>query len=220
MLTQKQFVRDCYNLYKEQRLDPGNPFHGDWQKAHYPKPKSSGSIRWVWLLKEHHAIQSVLQSEECGHPAVWSWERKYFVGEWDYLLPLYEKWLSEKGRRAGKASVAGLSPEQIKQRCLRAGNAPRVNPLKPGHRVGSAPATEKQKAVAKESALRLHEQKNEEGKSLHAVAVSKKGLNARWRCLVTGMVSNAGNIVRMQKRRGIDPSPSNRIKLTDHTEKS
>jgi hypothetical protein len=220
MLTQKQFIRGCYDFYREADLQPGNPEDGDWQKAHYPKPKSSGSTRWVWLLKEHHAIQSVLQSEECDYPAVWSWERKYFVGEWAYLLPLYEKWMSVKGKIASKAAYDKLTPEEIRQRAIRARKAPRVNPLKPGHRVGAAPATDNQKRVARQSALKLHEEKNEEGKSLHAIAVAKRGLNARWRCLVTGMVSNAGNIVRMQKRRGIDSSPSNRIKLTDHTEES
>jgi hypothetical protein len=192
MLTQRQFVRDCYNSYKEQCLEPGNPLHGDWQKAHYPKPKSIGATRWVWLLRGHHAIQSVLQSEECGHPAVWSWERKYFVGEWAYLLPLYEKWLSEKGRRAGKASVAGLSPEELKQRCLRAGNAPRVNPLKPGHRVGSAPASEKQKETARRNATERAKE--------------------RWVCLETGHISNPVALTRYQKNRNIDTSKRKRIK--------
>ena len=189
-LTQKQFVRGCYDFYREAGLTPGDPNDGEWQQAHYPKPKKMGR-RWVWLLKEHHAIQSVLQSEEVGHPAVWSWERKYFVGHWEYLRPVYEKWMSEKGRLAGLASVAALTPEQLSEKCRKAGSAPH-GPLKEGHKRGSAPASDKQKEVARQTALAQHKK--------------------RCRCLKTGYVSTPFGLTHYQQVRGIDPE--NRVELT------
>jgi hypothetical protein len=188
-VSQRAFVRSCYDFYKEADLTPGNPEDGEWQKAHYPLPKTLGT-RWVWLLKEHHAIQAVLQSEEVGHPALWSWEKKYLVGKWAELLPLYEKWLTVKNSLAGKASVAELTAEELSARGKHAAKAPK-SPFKVGHRVGSAPATDKQKEAARESANRLHKD--------------------RYRCTVTGKESTWTGLINFQRARGIDTS--NRIKI-------
>jgi len=108
MITQQEFVADCYLNYAIQGLEPGNPEHGEWHKAHYPVPKCLGGTDCIWLLEEHHAIQGILQSIECQHPCIYGWEKKYITGEWEYLLTSYAKWMTVKSQRA---ATANLTPE-------------------------------------------------------------------------------------------------------------
>lgn len=89
MITcQHEFVEFCRQQYLELGLEPGNPLHGDWHKAHYPVPRCMGGEDWVWLLTTDHAIQGVLQSLEYSRRCIRSWERKYLPAEY---LPLYSK---------------------------------------------------------------------------------------------------------------------------------
>ena len=92
MLSQKEFVEGCYNWYREADLQPGNPEDGDWDEAHYPVPKCKGGTETILLLKEHHAVQGVIQSEELQWRCIWGWEEKYLEGEY---LELFNKWMSE-----------------------------------------------------------------------------------------------------------------------------
>ena len=101
MITQQEFVADCYLEYAAQGIEPGNPGHGDWEQAHYPLPRALGGD-WIWLLKGHHAIQGVLQSIELQRPCVFSWERKYLIGEWEWLVPHFDYWQAEKGKVCGE----------------------------------------------------------------------------------------------------------------------
>jgi len=105
MLTQQEWVEGCYAYYAENYYEPGNPEDGEWEDAHYPVPKCKGGEVTIKLLKHHHAIQGVLQSEEYQHPCIWGWEANYLSGE---MLALCEKWKAEQGRR----SRAALTPEQ------------------------------------------------------------------------------------------------------------
>jgi hypothetical protein len=128
MPTQEQFVRWCEDYYFDNRLEPGNPCHGDWESCHYPVPKCLGGSNTVLLLKEHHAIQGVLQSEECNHPCIWGWEKSYLEAE---ILSLWRKWMGVKAipgiirwkglpreetrehkQAGGRAAMAKLSPEE------------------------------------------------------------------------------------------------------------
>lgn len=90
MQTQQEWVEGCLNFYKENDLQQGNPEDGEWQECHFPVPKCLGGTEVVLLLKEHHAVQGVLQSEEFQHPCVWGWERKFLEGE---VLKVFESWL-------------------------------------------------------------------------------------------------------------------------------
>ena len=92
MLSQKEFVEGCYNWYREADLQPGNPEDGDWDEAHYPVPKCKGGTETILLLKEHHAVQGVIQSEELQWRCIFGWEEKYLEGE---NLELFNKWMSE-----------------------------------------------------------------------------------------------------------------------------
>jgi hypothetical protein len=58
----------------------------------------------VLLLKEHHAVQGVLQSEEYQHCCIWGWEANYLDGE---MLAMCKKWHSTRAR----LSHANRTPE-------------------------------------------------------------------------------------------------------------
>ena len=89
MLSQEKFVAACFHFYKHCGFEPGNPFHGEWEKAHYPVPRRLGGGKCVWLLKNHHAIQGVIQSEEFNICCVAWWEKDYLPR---FYIPYYEKW--------------------------------------------------------------------------------------------------------------------------------
>ena len=57
----------------------------------------------------------------------------------------------------------------------------------------------------------LHSEKNEEGKSKVAVKAGNSTGAQRWRCLKSGLISNAAGIVRYQRAHGIDTSLRERI---------
>jgi hypothetical protein len=57
----------------------------------------------------------------------------------------------------------------------------------------------------------LHSDKNEEGKSKVAVKAGSSTGAQRWRCLVSGVVSNAAGVVRYQRKHNIDTSLRERI---------
>jgi len=95
MLSQKEFVEGCYNWYREADLQPGNPEDGEWDAAHYPVPSCKGGTETILLLREHHAIQGVIQCEEYQWKCIWGWEEKYLSGEY---LELFKKWRSEGSR--------------------------------------------------------------------------------------------------------------------------
>jgi hypothetical protein len=161
-----------------------------WHEAHYPLPRGKGE-KWVYLLKEHHAIQAVLQSEEVAYPCVWSWEKPYLTGEWEYLLPLFNNWMAVRGSLGGKASVARLTEKELSDKCRKAGSANKGCPKRKGHKTGAAPASNKQKEAARESAKKLHRD--------------------RYLCTLTGKTSTWTGLTKYQKARGIDTS--NRIKI-------
>ena len=91
--TQREYVEGCYAYYAENYYEPGNPEDGDWHDCHYPVPKCLGGEVTIKLLKQHHAVQGVLQSEEVGYPCIWGWESDYLEGE---LLELCKKWVSRR----------------------------------------------------------------------------------------------------------------------------
>jgi len=102
MLSQKEFVENCYNWYREADLQPGNPDDGNWNAAHYPIPSCKDGTETILLLREHHAIQGVIQSEEYQWRCIWGWEEKYLTGEY---LELYKKWRSKGARLEWEAKT-------------------------------------------------------------------------------------------------------------------
>lgn len=101
MITQKEFVEGCQRYYAENYYEPGNPEDGEWQDCHYPVPNCLHGDKVIKLLKHHHAVQGVLQSEEFNYPCIWGWEEEYLSGE---LLERFKFWKSELAKIANRAS--------------------------------------------------------------------------------------------------------------------
>ena len=185
MITQEEFVADCYLDYAVRGLEPGNVMYGDWNKCHFPVPKCLGGTEWIWLLEEHHAVQGVLQSLEYNHCCVRSWEKKFLVGEWEFLYPLYRE-IKKNAMLKARGTV-----EEASQR--------------------SKQNTEKYKEEGR--LFWDSEWQREQGRKGFLkqpkevrVAAGKKTTSMKVRCTVTGHISTPGGIGQWQKKRGIDPS--------------
>jgi hypothetical protein len=206
MITQEEFVADCYLDYAARGLEPGNPADGNWNKCHYPAPRSLDGTEWVWLLEEHHAVQAVLQSEEYNHPCIFSWERKYLSGEWQHLCQAYDKWMTVKNTTAAKASASVFAQnEDLKQKRIRSckNNLARWRKENPKE----AERVMQQVQKAREKFFEENPEKYKEFASKGAAVQH----TIRVQCTVTGYVSTPGPLSRYQKARGIDTS--NRVRL-------
>ena len=93
--NQHTWVYGCYTYYLENQIEPGNPEDGVWEAAHWPVPACKGGTKTILLLKEHHAVHGVLQSEEWQCPCVYSWEKHYLDKE---LLVKYAHWMKVKAQ--------------------------------------------------------------------------------------------------------------------------
>ena len=87
--TQAEYVAGCYEYYAVNSIVVGDPTEGTWENAHYPVPSCRGGTHTVPLLKQHHAIHNVIQSEELQYPCVYGWEKEYLPAEY---LTLLTKW--------------------------------------------------------------------------------------------------------------------------------
>ncbi len=63
------------------------------------------------LWESDHAAHNVIQSEEIGHPCVFGWEIKYLVGDYEYLVPYFNKWIRELRVLAGRSRGLTQSKE-------------------------------------------------------------------------------------------------------------
>jgi hypothetical protein len=109
MITQREYVEGCLQWYREADFQPGNPEDGEWHECHYPVPKCLKGTETILLLKEHHAVQGVLQSEEYQTCCVYNWERHFLSGE---LLLIYRKWRSTHTKKNTKKWLESTTPEQ------------------------------------------------------------------------------------------------------------
>jgi hypothetical protein len=149
MLTQQEWVEGCYAYYAENGYEPGNPEDGEWEDAHYPVPKCEGGEVTIKLLKQHHAVQGVLQSEEYQRPCIYGWEANCLEGE---MLALCKKWQAEKARQM----MATLTPEVLSER-IRKGRARMAPELRQAlaRRAGSTMTTEQRSAAARLGQARM-----------------------------------------------------------------
>jgi hypothetical protein len=220
-MNQHEWVYKCQTFYEENRLEPGNPEDGLWHKAHYPEPACLGGETFIWLLKEHHAVQGVLQSLEYNHCCLGGWEKHYLTGEWAYLLPDCLRLFSERGKSNCEKlhsvrdefgrSLNGLgAAKRLNAKRDREGRS--INAVKGGQlskdlRVGvhgrsAEEMTENGKVggrLSKEKGLGIFAPGQQQAGGL---AASKQ----RWQCTETGKVSAAGPLTGYQKARGIDPT--------------
>jgi hypothetical protein len=123
------------------------------------------------LLREHHAIQGVIQSVEYQWRCIWGWEEKYLTGEY---LELFKKWMSE-GRKVAHAAKGEEEKILIveKQRSWSAQLTEEEKILwSENQKAGHARMTEEEKALTAEkrrvNALAQHAQLTEEEKTLRS----------------------------------------------------
>jgi hypothetical protein len=84
MITQHEFVAECYRYYRENYIQPGNPEDGKWERAHYPTPTCKGGEDTILLLWEHHQLHGILQSIEFNHRCFYP----YHVKNWLNFSPV------------------------------------------------------------------------------------------------------------------------------------
>lgn len=113
-MDQHEYVLGCQRYYAENYYEPGNPEDGEWHDCHYPAPACLGGTTIIKLLKQHHAVQGVLQSEEYGRPCIYGWEGKLLP---DHYLDLFNKWMTEKakpGQQAAKMSWSQVDKDEFR----------------------------------------------------------------------------------------------------------
>jgi hypothetical protein len=173
MITQREYVEGCQQWYREADLQPGNPEDGVWEQCHYPVPKCLGGTETVLLLKEHHAVQGVLQSEEFGHPCIYGWEKRYLDDE---IALIWKKWMRAKAQpsldvwaslpyeekqKRGRSAQSQMTKEQ-----LRRGWEAMRNKMTPEQRSAQArymldiPPEKKKEAVEKATKTNLERNPN------------------------------------------------------------
>lgn len=232
-MNQHTYVENCQRFYLENGLEPGNPDDGKWEEAHYPAPKGKGNDV-ILLLREHHQVQGLLQSEEWGKTCFFLGHTKHFltygsfVDNWFELWDIYDKWVlhrleelhaekDENGKsvfavKIGKAGDHSFTPEA----CSKGGKIGGTNSHKERDEQGRsvrALETLGDYQFTSETAKLVHEEKLEDGRSKHAVEKCGVNLKAKYRCLHTGFVSSASGIARRQRKLGYESGPDFRVKV-------
>jgi hypothetical protein len=122
-MNQHEWVYGCYAYYLENYIEPGNPEDGEWHDAHWPVPGCLGGTKTILLLKEHHAVQGVLQSEEWGRKCLYGcWEKECLTGDW---LDRYNIIMSDHGKR-----VASVQWQDTEFSSRRNKNNPRCHTIR------------------------------------------------------------------------------------------
>ena len=194
-MNQHEWVYGCYQYYLENHIEPGNPEDGVWEQAHWPVPKCKGGSKTILLLKQHHAVHGVLQSEEWQWPCIYGWEKNYLDGE---LLQLFSKWYAQRGVIGGSRSRQNLKDKGVlEEHTSRAGKIGAQVTNARGHGFFGENSTVNWIEVASKAGSKGCQVTNSQ----------------RWRCKETGHMSTAAGVVRYQILRGIDSSKSNRERI-------
>ena len=144
MITQKDYVEGCLAYYEEQGITPGDPNDGDWEECHYPEPKGVGE-KVVYLLHENHQPQGLLQSEEYDRPCFYNGDVARFLTHGPFVPGWFELYdLYDKW--SGYYGTASC---------------------KNRHSVKDETGSSLCNSL-------LHQEKTEEGKSVHAVHMGEK----------------------------------------------
>jgi hypothetical protein len=182
-MNQHEWVLGCQRYYAENYYEPGNFEDGVWEKCHYPVPKCLGGTETVYLLKDHHQVQGLLQSQEFNHrcfgfEGVKTFlENSVFTTGWFDLWDIYEYYAKQQGSamntQKARESKSKIGKRDKEERLARLFNHPRY--LERCHLGGRATGSQ------------------------------------RWMCKITGHVSNAGALTLWQRKRGIDVTQRERL---------
>jgi hypothetical protein len=213
-MNHHDYVQNCIRFYKENDITPGDPEEGTWNNAHYPLPKGQGN-HTIPLLWEHHQVQGILQSEECGKCCFWLGDARRFlnngsfVENWFELWDLYEKWSSIAGRKAVEKahSLKNSSGKSILGVKNGKQQAARMNEV-----LHQARDDQGRSLTGVRASERLHSVKDESGKSVRGTNLAKSTNKQLWKCTITGFISNPGALTNYQKAKGINTK--NRMKIS------
>jgi hypothetical protein len=154
-MDQHEFVARCYINYTELGLETGNPDDGIWQDAHYPAPDPEGDTT-IPMLFDDHQQQGLYQSEEWGRCCFFLGDAKKFlthgpfVPNWFDLWDLYDKWSQlHLAEISVKGSISAHKERNEQGQSLLG--------VKNG-----------------ENLSKLHEEKDEFGRSIHALKACEK----------------------------------------------
>jgi hypothetical protein len=186
-VNQHDFVASCLVKYRLEPLPPGEC----WEDAHYPTPKCLKGTETVPLWSRDHSAQGLLQSEEFDHPCIHQARKENDLQNLRHhhpeLLPLYDKWYTESQKRAGKRAgelsfergtgVFGRTKEQMRETGKKV--LAELLEKNPNHQHEASKASHSKKDEKGRSLCSvkgcetLHAEKNEEGKSAHAVRMGQ-----------------------------------------------
>ena len=225
-MNQHEYVKAVYQYYRENDIIPGDPNEGPWEEAHYPLPQPEGD-EWIYLKPEHHFIQGILQSEDvgrcCFHTGVTRiFLREFFFKKLPYdfqlqLTSLFAKWSLaqiKNGHETNRKNGTGAWDPNVQSKAGKIGGkigGAKTAKLGIGiHNFDSRSKGGKKggRTTAESGALRIA---SSAGGKVSGSAQAKR-LNAqKWRCLVTGHISNPGALSVFQRARGIDRSLRERV---------
>lgn len=218
-MDQHEFVRGCLAFYCETGTDPEPK--GGWQEAHYPSPECLGGTEKVWMLFDHHQEQGLYQSEEFQCQCFFNKDTKAFLDRNPTRLDLwvlYDRWKGYNSRinspsmnahpntnaarsaNGRRTAAQFFTPEVCSQNGKEQGskNGPKnilvaLNALTPEIRSKHG----RDMVVVMNGHPSTKENQKKQGAATN---------RQKWRCLVTGYVSNPGGLTVYQRARGIDTS--------------
>ena len=214
-MNQHEWVYGCYQYYLENHIEPGNPEDGVWEKAHWPVPKCKGGSKTILLLKQHHAVQGVLQSEEWQTCCVAGWEKHYLEGDY---LEMWQKWKTWGGKKWG--GISGKITAELGIGChdptyLGVGG-------KIGGKIGGKKTAElgiglHDPEVRKRASRNGGKRASELKKGIHSPEWDRSKtmrdltLNQVWESTEDGFRGNPGNVAKHNKQNGWDPNARVRV---------
>lgn len=114
-------VQDWYLEYAAAGIEVGDPLY-EWDNAHHPTPKCKRGTKTIPLMRKHHAVHGVVQSEIFQYPCIScvSWERPYLPEEY---LDIYGKWKTIQARIGGSANTPAQQEarERVGKKVVREG---------------------------------------------------------------------------------------------------
>ena len=157
MITcQHEWIQQCLIKYRYEPLPEGE----HWEDAHYPIPECRNGTETVRLWSRDHAVHGFLQSEDldqvCFHGFRRKTDRALIEEHYPEYLELCDRWFSDAQRRALQKAIDKDPEHQAK--------AGRVS----GNRNTENGVLDRAREV-------LHSDKDEQGKSKHAVKIGKLG---------------------------------------------
>jgi len=212
------YVAYIHKCVQDNYINDIDPAHYEMEWNHFlPQCIFGDQPIGHWLTKRQHAIASALQTLAFRKNCMCGWHKHCLPEQLLNLAwPIFCNEAVSRGKRNAEElhkerDENGKSIRMIKHNAkLHAKKDERGNSI---HMVRNAKKVHAEKNENGKSirglryAERLHREKDELGRSVVAMRVNSQ----RWKCLVTGHISNSGGLSAYQKKRGIDTTQRERV---------